>query len=126
MLPAGYLYVSDKKGRVENMNRKKQKRNTCIATIQIGCDTYSIRVSTHAQKRMQERNISSYVIAGNILSLGKNRLLQLQKSGEDFIIIDDITNTSIVAGFKNNRMFIITVIDKCNIFVKSETQVVNL
>jgi len=103
----------------------KQKKK-CIATINIEGNTYSIRVSTHAQKRMQERNISSYVIAGNILSLGKNRLLQLQKSGEDFIIIDDITNTSIVAGFKNNRMFIITVIDKCNIFVKSETQVVNL
>mgnify|MGYP001092671431 CR=1 FL=1 len=103
----------------------KQKKK-CIATINIEGNTYSIRISNHAQKRMQERNISSYVIAGNILSLGKNRLLQLQKSGEDFIIIDDITNTSIVAGFKNNRMFIITVIDKCNIFVKSETQVVNL
>jgi len=105
------------------MGRKQKK---CIATINIGGDTYSIRTSKHAQKRMQERDISEYVIAGNILSLGKNRLLQLQKSGEDFIIIDDITNTSIVAGFKNNRIFIITVIDKCNIFVKSETQVVNL
>ena len=103
----------------------KQKKK-CIATIQIGRNTYSIRVSDHAQKRMEERNIFSYVIAGNILSLGKTRLLQLQKAREDFIIIDDITNTSIVAGFKNNRIFIITVIDKCNIFVKSETQIVNL
>ena len=119
-----WILICDGKKLIGGYGMKQKKK--CIATINIEGNTYSIRVSTHAQKRMQERNISSYVIAGNILSLGKNRLLQLQKSGEDFIIIDDITNTSIVAGFKNNRMFIITVIDKCNIFVKSETQVVNL
>lgn len=104
----------------------KQKRNMCIATIEINGNTYSIRISNHAQKRMEQRNISSYVIAGNILSLGKERLIKLQKMGEDFIIIDDITKTSIVAGFKGNRIFIITVINKCNVFIKSETQVINL
>lgn len=104
----------------------KQKKDICIATIDIGSDTYSIRVSIHAQKRMQERNISSYVIAGNILALGKDRLIELQKMREDFIIIDDITKTSIVASFKGNRIFIITVINKCNVFIKSETQVINL
>lgn len=102
------------------------KKNTCIATINIEGNTYSIRISNHAQKRMEQRNISSYVIAGNILSLGKERLIKLQKMGEDFIIIDDITKTSIVAGFKGNRIFIITVINKCNVFIKSETQVINL
>ena len=103
----------------------KQKKK-CIATIDIGSSTYSVRISNHAQKRMQERNISEYVVAGNILTLGKKRLLQLQKAEEDFIIIDDITKTSIVAGFKRNTITIITVIDKSNIFVKSETQIVNL
>ncbi len=102
------------------------KKPACIATINIGSDTYSIRTSIHAQERMQERNISAYVIAGNILALGKDRLLQLQKSADDFVIIDEVTKTSIVAGFKNNRIFIITVIDKSNVFVKSNTQVVNL
>lgn len=105
------------------MERKQKK---CIATLNIGGDTYSICTSNHAYRRMQERNISEYVIAGNILSLGKNRLLQLQKAGDDFIIIDTITNVSIVAGFQGNRIFIITVIDKSNVFVKSKTQVVNL
>ncbi len=105
------------------MGRKQKK---CIATINIEGNTYSIRISNHAKKRMQERNISEYVIAGNILSLGKVRLIELQKAGDDFIIIDDITSTSIVAGFKGNRIFIITVINKCNVFIKSETQVINL
>ena len=103
----------------------KQKKK-CIATINIEGNTYSIRISNHAQKRMEQRNISSYVIAGNILSLGKERLIELQKMEDDFIIIDDITRTSIVAGFKRNTITIITVIDKSNIFVKSETQIVNL
>ena len=117
--------MSDKKVELIGGYGMKQKKK-CIATIDIDSSTYSVRVSDHAQKRMEERNISSYVVAGNILALGKNRLLQLQKAGDDFIIIDDITNTSIVTGFKNNRIFIITVIDKCNIFVKSETRIINL
>ena len=118
--------MSDKKVELIGGYGMKQKRNICIATIDIGSNTYSVRISNHAQKRMQERNISEYVVAGNILTLGKKRLLQLQKAEEDFIIIDDITKTSIVAGFKRNTITIITVIDKSNIFVKSETQIVNL
>ncbi len=108
------------------MGQKRGNNNKCIATINIGRHTYSIRISDHANIRMQERNISSYVVAGNILALGKDQLVELQKTSEDFVIIDTVRNTSIVAGFKGNKIIIITVIDKSNIFVKDATQIVNL
>ena len=50
-----------------------------IAQIKINYTTYSLRATDHGLERMKQRKISEYVVTGDVLSLGKDRLLELQK-----------------------------------------------
>lgn len=105
------------------MNYKKDK---CLAEVNIDGNMYSIRATVHALERMKQREIDEYVVTGNVLALGKERLLQLQEQGEEAIIIDEQKEVSIVIAFEQNKIVIITVIDKSNVFVKDETTIVQL
>lgn len=98
-------------------------KDKAIAIIKIENKTYSIRATAHALERMQQRNVNEYVVTGNIIALGPEELKRLQESGEEAIIIDEDKNISIVIGFKSNRIYVITVIDKSNVFVKRGTTV---
>ena len=108
------------------MKKRQRQKDQLLAQVRINNKDYSVRASAHAIQRMQERKVDSYIVTGNILSLGEERILKLQEKGEEAILIDENTNTSIVFGFKGNRIQVITVIDKANVFVKRGTLVVNL
>ena len=99
------------------------KTDKMIAQIKINKQDYSIRATMHSLQRMQERKIDEYVVAGNVLALGAERLLKLQLAEEEAIIIDKKTNTSIVIAFVKNTIKVVTVIDKSNVFVKDGTRI---
>lgn len=95
-----------------------------IATIKIEGQEISIRASEHCIQRMQQRGISEYVIAGNIIALG-DRLAEIQNTNEEGIIIDQEHKMAVVFGFKPgapNTCFIITCINKSNVFIKTGTR----
>ncbi len=97
--------------------------NKCLAQIKINNKSYSIRATIHAIERMNQRNVDEYVVAGTVLSLGEARILKLQQQEEDAIIIDKEKNIAVVITFQNNTIKIVTVINKSNVFVKSNTTI---
>ena len=92
--------------------------------LTIDKNKYTIVLTKHADKRMSERNIDPFVVVGNIIVLGKERLSNFHNT--EAMIIDEDRDTSFVIGVNKETITIITVIDKSNIFVKTNTQVVNL
>lgn len=97
-----------------------------LAQLSISGETYSIRASDHALQRMAERGVDEYVVAGTVVSLGKARLQELQDEDAEAIIIDEAKDVAVVIGFRGNRVMVITVINKSNVFVKSDTTIERL
>lgn len=97
-----------------------------IAIIRLGGKAYSIGASNHALSRMNDRGIDKYVVSGTVIALGPTRIAELQENKDDAIIINENNNTSIVMAFDGTDITIITVIDKANIFVKTNTNIVTL
>lgn len=95
-----------------------------IATINIKGQEISIRASEHSLERMNQRGISEFVIAGNIIALG-DRLTEIRNTNEEGIIIDQENKIAVVFGFKAgapNTCFIITCIAKTHVFIKTGTK----
>ena len=101
-------------------------KDKMIAQLTINKKQYSIRATGHSIERMAERDIDEEIVVGNIMALGREKIIQLQNEEAEAIIIDENTNSSIVIGFKKNKIQVITVINKANVFVKEGTEVVNL
>jgi len=100
---------------------EKKYKEKLIAQLKINGISYSIRATAHAMQRMDEREINEYVISGNIMALGKDKITELQSNNDEAIIIDELKNVAIVIGFKGNRIYVITVINKSNVYVKDNT-----
>jgi len=97
-----------------------------IAKVRIKNKNFRVVTTVHAIERMNQRNIDEYVIAGNVIALGEH-LINLANKDEEAIVIDEITNTAVVIGaHKNGMIFIITVINKSNVFVKNKTKIFRL
>ena len=97
-----------------------------LATMKINGSDYSIRATEHALLRMKQRDVDEYVISGSILSLGKEKLLDYQDRSADVMIIDEIRKISTVFGFKGNKIQIVTVIDKDDIWIKTNTEIARI
>jgi len=108
------------------MNKPKRAKSKSIAQIKINGRTYSIRATIHSLQRMKERNVDEYVVTGCIIALGHDRLLDLQKREAEAIIIDRDKGVSVVIGFTLNKIKVITVIDKSDVFVKSGTEITTI
>ncbi len=100
---------------------EKKYKEKLIAQLKINGISYSIRATAHAMQRMDEREIDEYVVSGNIMALGKDKITELQSNNDEAIIIDELKNVAIVIGFKGNRIYVITVINKSNVYVKDNT-----
>jgi len=107
-------------------NNKRRKIGHMISTFTINQKTYSIRLSNHAQTRLQQRKIDLYQITGSILSLGEQTIETYSGNNKDLFIIDKENNFSIVCNIEHRTITIITVIDNCDCWVKSGTIAVNL
>jgi len=102
------------------------KKDKLLATLKIKGQDYSIRATIHAQKRMVERRIDEYVVSGNILALGYERLMGYRNTDKEFAIVDKIKNVAIIAAMRRNTVIVITVIDKEDIWIKDGTAIFNL
>lgn len=100
-------------------NRPAEK----IAVIEIDERYINITASGHALDRMEQYEIDKYVVSGNVLALGPERIAELQQQREEAIIIDEVANISVVIGFSMKTVTIITVINKSNVFVKNNTKI---
>ena len=103
-----------------------KKRGSAVNTFTIDKKTYSIRLTDHAQLRLQQRNIDLFQVIGSILSLGENRITEYQNTNRDIFIMDKQNNFSIVFTIEQNTIYIITVIDSADCYIKSGTIAVNL
>lgn len=88
-----------------------------------------VNTSAHAQQRMEEREISSYQVAGAIVMLGED-ILDM-KDRHEFIIIDEDLNASYVCIVHVNthgEVFIdvVTVVNTKDIWNKRGTQILRL
>lgn len=99
------------------MAKKKGKQ---IAEVKIEKMKISVRASEHALERMEERKVDKFAVAGAIIALGE-RLEALR--GQEAIVIDKEKDLAVVFGITKNTANIITVINKSNVFVKSNTVV---
>ena len=70
-----------------------------IAVVEIDGTYIKITASHHAMGRMAKREVDKYVVAGNVLALGPDRISELQKNNDEAIIIDEANNVSVVIGF---------------------------
>ena len=102
------------------------KKGKQIAQLIINKQSYSIRSTEHSELRMKQRNVDVYVVSSTILALGKERLLKYKESKKDIAIIDKENGIAVIAGFHKNTIYIITVIDKDDIWVKNDTSIVNI
>jgi len=99
----------------------------------------SVYLSNHAEKRLRkrirtndtfEKEIDEYVVASNILALGK-KVINHCENNDDVAIIDNDMNISVIAEFiklsdDEGEVRIITVLDKTQIYVKEGTTIVVL
>lgn len=100
--------------------------NRELASVKIDNQTFDIIASHHAMERMEEREVDPYVVTGNVLALGPERIGQLQINNDEAIIIDEVNDVSVVVGVGEQRITIITVIAKSNVFVKNNTKIYNI
>lgn len=107
----------------KNFNKKV---GYTVATFTIKNKTYSVRLTKHAELRLKERNIDLYQTIGNILSLGEKRIINYSGSNRDILIQDKENGFSIVCTIELRTIYIITVIDNCDCWVKSGTSIINL
>lgn len=102
------------------------KKGKFLATVKIDKITLAIKTTAHAEKRLKERKISSYLIVSNILALDEKVIKELQEKNEETMIIDKKNNASIVIKFTKKAIMILTVIDKANLFIKEDTKIVRI
>ena len=111
---------------MNNNTNYKRKAGTSINTFTINNKTYSIRLSSHAKQRLQQRNIDLYQVTGSILSLGEKTITEYSGSNRDIFIMDKVNNFSIVCNITNNTITIVTVIDNCDCWIKNGTIAIKL
>lgn len=105
---------------------RRRKPGKVINQFTLNGKTYSIRLTAHAQQRLQQRNLDLYQITGSILSLGQKTITEYSGSNRDIFIMDKEHNFSIVCNISVCTITIITVIDSIDCWIKNGTIAVQL
>lgn len=84
---------------------------------------HSIRASEHALERAEERGIAINVILSEVIALPVADMQKYKENNKECIIIDDNRDIAVVVGFKGNKINIITVIDKADVWIKEGTAI---
>jgi len=87
---------------------------------------FKIRTTEHSLDRFKERGINVDIACGDIISLGKERLYNYAKAGDDVAIIDADNDITTIITFEDLQIRIRTIIPKSNVWVKSGTKIYNL
>ena len=92
-----------------------------LATFEVLGKHFRIESTTHAYKRMNERNINK----NNVISVIKGlnaKILLYNNSGEEIAVIDQQSDIAIISEVRFNKIVIITVINRSNIHIKEGTR----
>jgi len=103
-----------------------KKRGKSINQFTLNNQTFSIRLTDHAELRLSQRKIDLFQVTGAILSLGQERILSYQNSDRDVLIQDKANNFAVVIAITCSTITIITVIDSCDCWSRQGTDVVNI
>ena len=107
-------------------NNKRRKPGHMVNSFTLNGKTYSIRLTNHAQIRLQQRNIDLFQTIGSILSLGKKTITAYAGSNRDIFIMDKEHNFSIVCNISACTITIVTVIDSIDCWIRQGTIAINL
>ena len=105
---------------------KRRRPGKVVNSFTLNNKTYSIRLTNHAEQRLQERQIDLYQVTGSILSLGQKTIIEYSGSNKDIFIMDKQNNFSIVCNITHRTITIVTVIDNSDCWVKNGTIAVEL
>lgn len=87
-----------------------------------------IILSNHSRMRMAQRKISSQAVYGTIVA-GLEQILDM-KSGEDFVIVDRVSEATVVASVTSEGgdiyVEIITVVDNLYTYARDGQKIINL
>ena len=91
---------------------------------------FKIRTTEHSLDRFKERGINVDTACGDIISLGKERLYNYAKTGDDVAIIDTDNDITTIITFEkngnNSQIRIRTIIPKSNVWIRKGTKIYNL
>jgi len=87
---------------------------------------FKIRTTEHSLIRFKENGIDVNIACGDVISLGKERLYNYAKSGDDVAIIDIDNKITTIITFESTQIRIRTIIPKSNVWVKSGTKIYKL
>ncbi|MCE5220112.1 MAG: DUF4258 domain-containing protein [Clostridium sp.] len=108
------------------IHNNRRKHGKMINTFTLNNKTYSIRLTNHAEQRLNQRNIDLFQVTGSILSLGQKTITDYSGSNRDIFIMDKEHNFSVVCNITINTITIVTVIDNSDCWVKDGTIAVKL
>jgi len=87
---------------------------------------FKIRTTEHSLLRFKERGINVDIACGDVIALGKERLYNYAKTGDDVAIIDKDNNITTIITFENTQIRIRTIIQRANVWIKEGTKIYNL
>jgi len=111
---------------MNNNSNYKRKAGTSINQFTLNNNTYSIRLSNHANQRLTQRQIDLFQVTGSILSLVQQTITEYSGSNRDIFIMDKQNGFSIVCNISACTITIVTVIDNIDCWIKQGTIAVNL
>ena len=103
-----------------------KKRGKSINQFTLNNQTFSIRLTDHAELRLSQRNIDLFQVTGAILALGQTRIINYQNSDRDILIQDKVNGFAVVIAITGGTITIITIIDSCDCWSKNGTDVINI
>jgi len=81
----------------------------CIGTLKLDGKTYSIRLTDHAKKRMQEREVKEVDAINTISGIDEKKLKRLRETEKEAVLIDVKNKIAIVVGFEKNKNQIVLI-----------------
>lgn len=92
-----------------------------LGEFEIIDNDFRIESTTHALKRMEERNIDKQIVKNVVMGLDY-KVIRYNNSGEEIAIIDQEHDIAVIIEVRLNKVVIITVIDRANIHIKDGTR----
>lgn len=104
----------------------RKKRGKSINQFTVNNQTFSIRLTDHAELRLGQRKVDLFQVTGAILSLGQTRIISYQNSERDILIQDKLNGFAVVIAITGCIITIITIIDSSDAWCKQGTDVINI
>lgn len=91
---------------------KKEYKDKSLFQFKYNYKTYSLRITAHAQERIDERNIDYTQVLLDIAELRIDEVLEIMGKFEAMMIVNDKDKIATVLAFDKCKLVIATVIDK--------------